>query len=431
MSNEAQPANDGSDGLQSLALSLLGDKATDRVKKILTTYVIFTTAYRLGYSWFVKGRSELTYQVTVNGDDPIYPSVHRWLLQQLPPKRRRALIARSEREHHVRPGHDAVETKGSLRFFFDGDRAQTFKLGKHRVRVVRHREEWSRGNGLVQESGSQMEIKYERIEFTVFGESGRDAVLRFIEQISADHYSEDRSPMLWIANRWGSWDTRELEDRTLDQIFLADDQKERVTADLGSFLQQEHDYARLGLPWHRGYMFEGPPGTGKTSFARALANHFKLDVYYIPLADMKGDSNLLQLIAAIHSQSMLLLEDIDVFHATLARESDDSDGDRDGLTLSGVLNSLDGVATPHGLVFVATSNRPQVLDDALMRRFEVIETLGFIEQDQLDRLVGAFVGYEVDLPDPPADLTPDKVVGALKKHLRDPEAGLAAVKALL
>lgn len=421
------------DNFQALALSLLGDRATDRVKKLLTTYVIFGTAMRLGKIWFERTRTELTYSVTIEGQDPVYPSVHRWLLDQLPSKRRRALIAKTEREHEVSPGHDdRAETSGKLRFYFDGDRPQQFRVGRHRVRVVRMREEWSRASQGVDEYGpNQRELRYERIVFSVFGEDGRDAVLGFIEEIVKEHYSQERTPNLWIANRWGGWDLRDLEDRALDQVFLSEDRKEQVASDLGRFLQQEDDYARLGLPWHRGYMFEGPPGTGKTSFARALANHFKLDVYYIPLADMSGDSNLLQMIAAVRPRSVLLLEDVDVFHAAMDRDEAPDGGDKDGFTLSGLLNALDGVATPHGLVFIATSNRPDVLDDALLRRFEWTEEIGYIGRDQLNAMVSSFVGFDVDLPEPPANLAPSTVVAALKRYLRDPEGGLQAVKELL
>ena len=66
---------------------------------------------------------------------------------------------------------------------------------------------------------------------------------------------------------------------------------------------------------------------------------------------------------------MLLLEDIDVFHAAARR-----DDDAGSITLSGLLNALDGIATPHGLLTVLTTNTPEVLDHAVVRAGRMRDT---------------------------------------------------------
>src|SRR5690606_28393314 len=97
--------------------------------------------------------------------------------------------------------------------------------------------------------------------------------------------------------------------RPLDTVCLAQGQAERIVADIQRFFDQEHHYARLGMPWHRGIALSGPAGTGKTSIARAIASYFDMDIYWIPLGDLQGDGDLIHMISQIPPRSILLMED--------------------------------------------------------------------------------------------------------------------------
>jgi chaperone BCS1 len=179
------------------------------------------------------------------------------------------------------------------------------------------------------------------------------------------------------------------------------------------------------MSWHRGYLLYGPPGTGKTSIAWALAHHFALDLWYMPLADIEKDQELIRLVSNVKPRSMLLLEDIDVFHAAKVREDDN------GVSMSGLLNSLDGVATPHGLITVMTTNDRSMLDDALVRpgRIDRTEEIGLLDDDQGMRLLQLFypalkehearrVGRAC------AGRAPSDVLEVCKRHLDDPTTAL-------
>ena len=124
-------------------------------------------------------------------------------------------------------------------------------------------------------------------------------------------------------------------------------------------------------------MQHGAPGTGKTSIIHSLAGELGLDVFMVSLSRSNLDDNTLQqLISDLPEKCIALMEDIDAaFHHSLNRDSEKSEkgsstGDqeeRSGVTLSGLLNALDGVGAQEGRLLFATTNRYGALDPALRR----------------------------------------------------------------
>lgn len=150
--------------------------------------------------------------------------------------------------------------------------------------------------------------------------------------------------------------------------------------DIANFRKSKQRYSRLGVPYHRGYLFYGPPGTGKTSLVSALAANFGMSVYFLNLADF-NDRSLMSAVNQIPANSVLLFEDIDCMKGGQARPSANTQNvvsveDRmqrddvavaNGVTLSGLLNVLDGFFAPIGVLFMMTTNRIESLDPALLR----------------------------------------------------------------
>src|SRR5579872_3428856 len=150
--------------------------------------------------------------------------------------------------------------------------------------------------------------------------------------------------------------------RQLDSVLL-DGHETRIRDDLNTFYKTKDWYRHMGIPWRRGYLLYGVPGSGKSSLAFALAGNLGLDIYIINLSNKKlEDHELIALIARIPKRSVLLLEDIDA--AFNGREKVNS---ADGLTFSGLLNALDGVASKDGLVTFLSTNHIDKLDSALIR----------------------------------------------------------------
>lgn len=155
-------------------------------------------------------------------------------------------------------------------------------------------------------------------------------------------------------------------------------------------------YADRGIPFRRGYLLHGVPGSGKSSLIHALAGALQLDIYVVSLsASWISDSTLTTLMGRVPARCVVLLEDLDAaFTRSTSRDDSSLDDDKDKdkkdgengekvagpsrrrrdqlsdvntLSLSGLLNALDGVAAAEGRLLFATTNHLERLDPALSR----------------------------------------------------------------
>lgn len=358
-------------------LERYGGKRGAQVLAIIAAgQVLWPLAQKLMERWSAKE----DYSITVPGVDALYPDLHEWVLERIPGEERKAMIASTDL------GGYEPEEKAELRLRYDGSRRQTVNLDGHKVTVMVEREDIPERVNLT----DNWRRFTEKIVFVAATIEGREAVVKMIDGLLQARRGRQEPPALHMPASWGpEWRRRgDLPPRTLDSTILKSGQLERLVGDLGRFLAREEDYNRLSQPWHRGYLLHGAPGTGKTTLARALANHFDLPVYYLPLGDMDKDADLTQYVAAIQPRSVLLLEDIDNFHS--ATERSDEKGKA---SLAAMLNALDGVWTPHGLITVMTTNHRDKLDEALVRpgRIDVEEEFTVLDHDQATR-IGEFFG---------------------------------------
>lgn len=414
--------------ITSLASRSPGSRANGLVEKIGLGFLIYEGAKMLTQAYREVRDNKFSYTVSVKEQDPLYEDVYEWLIATLPNERYRALSVTTRRMWRSEDDMGERRPTGlSLRHNEKTERRMV--IDGHPITLHLEVPELREPGSLRQTTNQST------ITFTSRTYAGQQAVVRQIQKLYEKRTEEWRAK-LQLVGQWGSWTTRsDLPPRTMDSVILPKEQKTRIVEDLREFLASEETYNRLAIPWHRGYMFHGPPGTGKTSFVKALANEFNLDLWYISLSDMKDESTLIGLISEVGPRSLLLLEDIDTVRITHDRDSSNAGT----ISMSSLLNTLDGVATPHGLITMMTTNRFEVLDPALTRagRMDVIEKLDYPTVETLGALYKYY--YDKELPwlseyDGQMKLegrSTSEISEILKRHMSNPRGAAKELRNLM
>ncbi|KAH6664636.1 P-loop containing nucleoside triphosphate hydrolase protein, partial [Halenospora varia] len=171
--------------------------------------------------------------------------------------------------------------------------------------------------------------------------------------------------------------SRVVDKRDISTVILNNKQKEELLEDVESFLDPESQkwYSNHSLPYRRGYLLYGPPGTGKSSLSFALAGLSRLDIYILSLSAIT-EASLTSLFAKLPSRCVILLEDVDAVSSNrledspkIATGSSSKESRSVGgkVSLSALLNVIDGVASQEGRILIMTTNHIEHLDEALLR----------------------------------------------------------------
>ena len=206
--------------------------------------------------------------------------------------------------------------------------------------------------------------------------------------------------------------------KKIENVYIPD--SARICTMLAHFQNKTGIYANPGTIHKFGLLLHGPPGTGKTSMIKAIANHLNRSIIYISLKDIPSDAALYKVFInskcyvdhyskKIPASSVIyVFEDIDT-HSVLNKRTLDKSAvtkilqnatldagdvdmgeivnkpDRDykigAFTLGGFLNVLDGVVEPSNRVVIMTTNCLEKLDPAVYRpgRVNICAKLGYIE----------------------------------------------------
>ncbi|KAJ3342563.1 hypothetical protein HDU93_001951 [Gonapodya sp. JEL0774] len=249
-------------------------------------------------------------------------------------------------------------------------------------------------------TGSATVPAQDRLSISAFG--SRAIIEQLVREAQRKWMEVEKGrTVIFAADQYGNWRrARSRPIRPLSTIVLDRGLKKHIVSDAIEFLRSERWYGDRGIPYRRGYLFYGSPGTGKTSFITALAGHLRFNIYLVSLSN-KGltDDNLVELMSMTPPRCVLLLEDVDA--AFRGREA--TAGTGAGLTFSGLLNAIDGVAAQEGRLLCMTTNHIDHLDPALIRpgRIDVRVLFDKASRWQARELFVNFYGGGDAVPTPP------------------------------
>lgn len=275
------------------------------------------------------------------------------------------------------------------------------------------------------------------LEFKCTSKAEFDVVYAWLEELRNDHFTRDTRPKVFVASSWDEWtEFSKIPPRPLDSIILKAGQMERIYADIKLFLDSEKDYHAAGIPYHRGYMLHGPPGTGKTSMLLALASDLRKNICFMSSNSLKTEKAITELFCFIPGNSILVIEDVDTSFAVQDRKLNDAT-EHERTSLSTMLNAMDGITTPNGMILFMTTNELEVLDDAILRpgRIDVMEKIDYLDEEQLNRMISRFVDHPFQIEGSfdiaAMEITPAAISELFKGCLRNREAIVPEVYNLL
>jgi hypothetical protein len=394
------------------------------------------TALKGFWGLYKKSHAPKYYTIKITEDDQIFEIVEDWLMDALPEEDQRSVYAHSVvtkaldatpgkvrrrfgRETPVEAVLESDESSDkdrvSINYSFDGTIVQTLTIAGHEVDVYTNVPERSGGS----DGGKKSSWDNRSMNLVCKSVEARNSVLEEIENQS-QHLVESQ-PRMFVTTRWGDWRKKAaIQPRSRESVVLKEGQMDRILEYLNTFLSNKAAYAKADIPFRTGILLHGEPGSGKSSTALAIANELKMNVYIVSLTSLMSDESLSDCFGAIPANSIVILEDIDIVSAVKNRDDDDDHG----VTMTGMLNVLDGFQSPPGVITIMTTNRLDVLDPAIIRpgRVDLMENLDCLDNFQLQGLCSYFMGtIPEDLPHitPEDGISSAEVMGVVRKHLPD------------
>lgn len=243
-------------------------------------------------------------------------------------------------------------------------------------------------------------VSQEKQQFIITGLTRNHQIFNeLVEEFRYRDKPNELSVYHWRDNCWSN--PTAVHKRPIETVIVAEDIKTKILGDITYFINNEAWYRTRGMPYKMTYVLHGKPGTGKTSLVKTLASHFNRNVYAVNLG-MMSDNSFEHALTTVPPRSIILIEDFDTTSAVKARSGSvpytephgdndtpapthpgmgsgeqfkiTQDGDSLGfslLSLSGILNVLDGVVSLNDTIVMMTTNHIENIDDALLRKGRV------------------------------------------------------------
>lgn len=157
------------------------------------------------------------------------------------------------------------------------------------------------------------------------------------------------------------WNCKQVKlCKNISNTIVSAEVKKTFYDDVDQFMNDEAIYGMRGLPYKRGYILHGEPGTGKTSLIKAVANEYQLPIFIIDLSIIRSNDFLVKSVSSINhyigldQKYLLIFEDVD--RARLF-----SDRWSTSITVDCFLNVLDGIDESYGRITIMTTNDLEIL----------------------------------------------------------------------
>jgi hypothetical protein len=254
-------------------------------------------------------------------------------------------------------------------------------------------------------------------------------------------------------------------NRTFKNVFF--EERDHVKERVNFFLTRRDWYDAKGIPYTLGFMFHGPPGVGKTSTIKAIANEGKRHIINVQLSEIKTKAQLHHLFFndEVHvwngvqtekytipvSERLYVIEDIDAMGDTVLRrewkkptpatkpKEDDpflsrEKEEKDVIDLAFILNLLDGTLEANGRILAITTNFPERIDRALIRpgRIDMIVNFKKCNLAVVQEMVRSFYDSDTIVDDESLNYkwSPAEVNQILFRNFGNVEAGVAELRDL-
>lgn len=182
-----------------------------------------------------------------------------------------------------------------------------------------------------------------------------------------------------------------FKNRDVESLVYSHDEDKIVCKFIDKFLKDMDYYERKQLNYKRGILLYSEPGTGKSSLVKALACKYKRSICQINIGTIEkvNFNELTSMINADDEKYIVLFEDIDTLYLNREKEKTTEDGKTYAEIINGLLQFLDSNSSPNNVIFIATTNHFDRLDNALLRdgRFDLKLEVKPLEKKDIQRFI--------------------------------------------